>query len=258
MIKHIVVADDERSSAMLMSRSLEKEGFRVTTAYNGREAFNIVNSQQVDLLITDVVMPEMDGVDLYMRLKENPVTAHIPIIIVTDKEVFQESFSALGVELYSPKPFNLKDLMEKIKKVDAKATETRQYHKVVVIGPNRDVLDKMRIELQSRGCIVATVDNVIEIGLRCFLVNPRLIFVDLHSRDYATTKEIIASIRSYDFFKYTKIVLYANFSSDDVAGMPSLENMEVEIKACMEAGADKYIGRFNRVTFLEQLKDFGI
>lgn len=258
MIKHVVVADDERSNALMLARLLEKEGYTVTTAVNGLEALKIINSQPTDLLVTDVVMPEMDGVDLYMRLKESPDTAHIPIIIVTDKEVFQESFAALGVELYSPKPFNFPDLLMKIRKVDSQAIEQKKYHKVVVIGPHRDVLDKMRLELQSRNCIVATVDNVIEIGLRCFLVNPSIILIDLHSRDYATTKEIVRSIRSYEFFKYTTIIVYAHFTSDDVVGMPLLENLELEMKACMEAGANKYIGRFNRVTFLEQLKDVGI
>ena len=258
MIKNILVADDERSNVTMLARLLEKEGYHVSTASNGLEALKVVAAQPVDLLITDVVMPEMDGVDLYMRLKENPETAQLPIIIITDKEVFQESFAALGVELYSPKPFNFQDLLAKVKAIEAKVVEDRRYHKVVVIGPHREVLEKMQVELQSRSCIVATVDNVIEIGLRCFLVNPAFIIIDLHSRDYATTKEIINSIRSYDFFKYTKILVYAHFSSGDMVGMSILDNLEVEIQACMEAGATKYIGRFYRVTFLEQLKEFGI
>ena len=149
-------------------------------------------------------------------------------------------------------------ILKKIEKIESTYKDFRTIHKTVIIGPDRDVLEKMQALLQERNCIVAMVDNVIEIGLRCFMTNPRLILIDIHSRDYATTKEIIKSLRAYEFFKYTTIVIYSNFGSGDAAVIAGLDSMENEIHACLEAGANKYIGRFNRVTFLDQLKEFGI
>jgi len=258
MIKNILVADDERTTALLLARSLEKIGYNVIVTDNGRKALEIIKSRPLDLLITDVVMPEMDGVDLYMALKEDPLTATLPVIIVTDKEVFQESFAALGVELYCPKPFNLNDLFEKIRNIEAKSADKYIFHKVVIIGPDVDVLQKMKLMLTERNCIVAMVDNVIEIGLRCFLTNPSVIIIDIFSKEYATAKEIIRSLRSYEFFKRTTIVVYSNFEAGDGAVIPGLDSIDSEIHDCLAAGATKYIGRFNRVTFLEQLKEFGI
>ncbi|MFH0753012.1 MAG: response regulator [Candidatus Omnitrophota bacterium] len=258
MIKNVVVADDDRGSALLMASCLEKEGYRVYTAGNGRQVLDIIKNNPVDLVITDVVMPEMDGVDLYTELKSNPATENLPIIIITDKDVFQESFSALGVDFYTPKPFNFKDLQAKINKVDIQSQESSRIHKVAVIGPKKDVISKMGAILQSKNCIVGQVDSVIEIGLRCFLLNPSIIFIDLFSTDYAFSREIIKSLRSYAFFKNTKIVLYSTVTQEEASNSQLLDGIQTEIKECMSSGADHYIGRFNQVTFAEQLKEFNI
>jgi CheY-like chemotaxis protein len=258
MIKNIVIADDDPTTAYLLARGLENYGYAVISANNGRKALEIIKTRPVDLLITDVVMPEMDGVDLYMALKENAETANLPVIIVTDKEVFQESFAALGVELYCPKPFNMQLLLEKIKRVEARVIEGRRFRKVVVIGPDSEVLEKMRGMLSEKSCIVAMVDNVVEIGLRCFLTNPSLILIDIHTREYATTKEVVRSLRSFEFFKHTTIAIYSNFFAGDASVISGLDSLDEEIHSCLAAGANKYIGRFNMVTFLDQLKEFGI
>ncbi|MEI6437980.1 MAG: response regulator [Candidatus Omnitrophota bacterium] len=258
MIKNILVADDERGTAVLLAKSLEKEGYRVQIAENGVRALGIILSEKIDLLITDVVMPEMDGVDLYMELKNRPSTSSLPVIIVTDKEVFQDSFSSLGVEMYSPKPFNMEDLKEKIRKIEAYTMAKQVFHKVVVIGPDEDVLGKMRRELEKVNSIVVPVSKVIEIGLRCFLTNPQLILIDIYTPDYATTKEVIRSLRAYDFFKNTKIVVYSNHPADEVLEGPLLRSLEKVVQDCLKAGADTYIGRFDQATFLGHLKDFGI
>ncbi|MBF0571116.1 MAG: response regulator [Candidatus Omnitrophica bacterium] len=258
MIKNILVADDSQSSALLLSRLLEKEGYKVTIAENGIKALDIIMTQKVDLLITDVVMPEMDGVDLYMELKNRPSTASLPVIIVTDKEVFKESFSSLGVEMYSPKPFDMDDLKAKIKKIDAYVTVKRVFHKVVIIGPDEGVLEKMRQELEKVNCIVVPVNKVIEIGMRCFLTNPQVILIDILTQDYASTKEIIRSLRVYEFFKHTTIVVYANYDADEVKSGPLLQSLEKVVEDCLKAGANKYIGRFDQTNFLELMKEFGI
>ena len=186
------------------------------------------------------------------------MAASLPIIIVTDKGVFQESFASLEVDFYCPKPFNFHELLEKIKKVEAMACDPHVFHKVVIIGPDPDVLHKMERMLKERDCIIAKVDSVIEVGLRCFLVNPRIIIIDIHTREYATTREIIRSLRSYEFFKHTVILVYSNFAAGSAAVISGLDSVDEEIHACLAAGATKYIGRFNQVVFLEQLKEFGI
>jgi CheY-like chemotaxis protein len=110
-IKDILLAEDERGTAALIKRRLEQQGFHILLAGNGREALDIINSQKVDLLITDVVMPEMDGVELYLALKQDKKTESLPVIIITDKEMFQNSFSALGVDHFVDKASNINMLI---------------------------------------------------------------------------------------------------------------------------------------------------
>src|SRR5580698_9139353 len=97
MIKNILLAEDDRGTALLVKTQLEAKGYKVYTAGNGIEALKILSSQSIDLIITDVIMPKMDGVDLYAAVKNDPKKNHLPIIIVTDKDVFKKSFSSLGV-----------------------------------------------------------------------------------------------------------------------------------------------------------------
>ena len=172
--------------------------------------------------------------------------------------MFQESFSQLGVEFYCPKPYNFEELLGKIHKVASQISDARLFHKVVIFGPDLDALNKMSALLKERSCIVSTVENVIEIGLRCFLNNPHLILLDLHSKEYATTREIIRSLRSYEFFKKSDIIVYSNFVSGDMAVIAGMDSLDDEIHSCLKEGANKYIGRFNQVNFLDQLKEFGI
>jgi CheY-like chemotaxis protein len=257
MIKKIVVADDERGSALLLSRQLEKQGFEVHVAVNGIEALQSIEIHKPDLLITDVVMPEMDGVDLYTALRENPLTENLPVIMVTDKEAFQESFASLGVELFSPKPFNFQDLLGKINKVEEGAENRRRYNKLVLISQDLALLKRMRRLLEEKDCIVVEVSSIVEIGLRCFLANPRVIVMDLFALDIATTKEVIRSLRAYNFFRKTAIVIYSNVTQEQVA-KGALGNINSDVKECLDAGANKYIGSFNSLTFLENLKEFGL
>ena len=67
------------------------------TALTGQQGIELAKREDPDVILLDIVMPEMDGVDLYLALKRNKATATLPVIISTDKQMFLESFSALGV-----------------------------------------------------------------------------------------------------------------------------------------------------------------
>src|SRR5438876_12383075 len=112
MIKNILLAEDDRVTSLLVKTQLTTKGYFVYTAANGIEALKILSSQSIDLIITDVVMPQMDGVDLYEAVKKDPKTTDIPIIIVTDKAIFRESFASLGVSNFVEKTTNINVLLE--------------------------------------------------------------------------------------------------------------------------------------------------
>ena len=119
MPKKILAVDDEKHIVRLVQVNLEKEGFEVTTASNGREALEKVAADKPDLVVLDVMMPEMDGFEALKKLKEDPATAGIPVIMLTakaqDADVFRGWQS--GADLYLTKPFNPQELITFVKRI---------------------------------------------------------------------------------------------------------------------------------------------
>ncbi|MEO6909036.1 MAG: response regulator [Abditibacteriaceae bacterium] len=113
MTQKILVVDDEPHIVRLIQVNLEKQGYTVITASNGKEALDTVAAEHPDLVVLDVMMPEMDGMEALTRLKENPVTKDIPVILLTakaqDADVFEGWKS--GADLYLTKPFNPGELL---------------------------------------------------------------------------------------------------------------------------------------------------
>ncbi len=111
----ILVCDDEKDVVELISFLLEKDGYAVVTAKNGREALEVVAKEIPDLILLDVMMPEMDGYTVQTRLQEDPKTKNIPIIILTAKGQMRDVFAmSSNVAAYMEKPFDPKSLRQKI------------------------------------------------------------------------------------------------------------------------------------------------
>ena len=258
-IKDILLAEDERGIAILIKRELERQGFNVVVAGNGREALGIINSQKVDLLITDVVMPEMDGVELYLALKNNKDTEALPVIIITDKEMFQNSFSALGVDHFVDKASNIDMLMKKIREINLLRKDAKNYRKVLVHGGRSDVVQQMSSLLQGQKCLVTVVEDIIDVVPKAFQMKPHIILMDLLVEGQLQVHDVIRSLRCYDFLKDCAIVTYVYFSPNAVGkSQGAIELIGDKIKACQEAGAVKHLGPFNRTMFLESLREFGV
>ncbi|OGS38982.1 MAG: hypothetical protein A2551_01185, partial [Elusimicrobia bacterium RIFOXYD2_FULL_34_30] len=99
---------------------LEKEDYEVASAFDGLEALEKITNEKPDLVILDVMMPKLDGHSLNIRLKENPETKDIPVIVITGKGHLKEIITArkdVTIVDYLEKPFQMQELLEKIKKV---------------------------------------------------------------------------------------------------------------------------------------------
>jgi two-component system, OmpR family, alkaline phosphatase synthesis response regulator PhoP len=119
MAKKILAVDDERHIVRLVQVNLERQGYTVVTAYDGKEALEKVESEQPDLIVLDVMMPYMDGFEVLQNLKRNPTTRDIPVIMLTakaqDADVFRGWQS--GVDCYLTKPFNPMELIAFVKRI---------------------------------------------------------------------------------------------------------------------------------------------
>lgn len=123
---HILIAEDDESLLNLYSIYLKKEGYEVFPVRNGLEAFDILENKHVDLIITDIMMPEMDGYEFVRLLRsQNP---SIPILMITAKEDFASKHHGfkLGTDDYMVKPINLNELLLRVQALLRRANITSQ------------------------------------------------------------------------------------------------------------------------------------
>ena len=118
MGKAILIVDDEADILEMLQYNLEKEGYTVLTARNGKSALEQVKHKP-DLILLDVMMPEMDGWEVCRRLKQDPKTAAIPVLFLTARgtEVDEVIGLELGAEDYIVKPISMRKLLARVRAV---------------------------------------------------------------------------------------------------------------------------------------------
>ena len=123
----ILVVEDNIELLMLMKQLLQQH-YHVLTASNGLEALQVIQAHDTDLIVSDVMMPEMDGNELTTQLKQNPDYSHIPIILLTAKtqEEDRKESLQLGADDYITKPFRLGDLQVRINNIIANRRRIRR------------------------------------------------------------------------------------------------------------------------------------
>ena len=115
--KKILFIEDEPQQIMMVGMRLEANGYEVVSAMDGEDGLNKAYKERPDLILLDLIMPKLDGFTVCERLKKDPETRGIPIIVITameDKEVL-ERCRALGADDLIGKPFESKDLIRRIK-----------------------------------------------------------------------------------------------------------------------------------------------
>ncbi len=112
----ILMVEDNPELLQLLESVMENH-FQVVTAPNGKEALQILSQESVDFIISDVMMPELDGVELCARVKGAVQTSHIPFILLTAKSSYEHQLHGYeaGADDYIPKPFNLELMVLKVK-----------------------------------------------------------------------------------------------------------------------------------------------
>ncbi len=137
-VYRILLVEDNVELLMLMQTLLSSR-YHVTTAHNGKEALGLVEQQELDLIISDVMMPEMDGNELTRCIKENPNTSHLPVILLTAKtqESDREKSMRIGADDYVTKPFRMGDLELRIRNIIENRKRIRREFKAQTVEESR-------------------------------------------------------------------------------------------------------------------------
>jgi phosphate regulon transcriptional regulator PhoB len=126
----ILVIDDEKDIVELISYNLTKEGFSIIKAYDGETALKLVKLQKPDLLILDLMLPRMSGIDVCKTIRNNSDSANLPIIMVTAKA--DETDKIIGLEIgaddYITKPFGIKELVARVRAILRRLRDENKQH----------------------------------------------------------------------------------------------------------------------------------
>ena len=124
----ILIVDDEQDIADLVSYNLEKEGFTTIKAYDGESALKMLKAQKPDMVILDLMLPKMNGLDVCRAIRHNPETAKLPIIMLTAKGDVVDKIIGLeiGADDYVTKPFSVKELIARVRTIMRRLQEGKE------------------------------------------------------------------------------------------------------------------------------------
>ena len=112
--RHVLIVDDEPLIRDVLSTVLDLEDLEVSTAADGRSALEALETERPDVVVCDVTMPGIDGLEVCRRIKADPATAHLPVVLLTarDREEDRRAGREAGCDAYLTKPFSALRLIE--------------------------------------------------------------------------------------------------------------------------------------------------
>jgi len=152
MREKILIVEDEPDIIKMLEYNLKKEGFRITSVSDGREALRRSEREHPDIIILDLMLPEIDGLEVCKTLKQSSDTADIPVIMLTAKA--QETDKIVGLELgaddYITKPFSIRELTARVKAVLRRAGEKNKLPEIFEIGNLTIDFSKIKVTVGNK------------------------------------------------------------------------------------------------------------
>ncbi len=194
-MKKVLVVDDEKAIVQMLSMNLKSFGYNVIAAYDGYEALDILNYEKVDVILLDIMMPDMDGIEVCNRIKSNPETRVIPIIMVSAKTQIEDKVLGLnnGADDYLIKPFDIQELKSRI---DAAIRQ------VETIKNQQSNLKKGNISIDLNNFRVLCASNELDLTITEFKILSELL-----KTDKALNKDFLTNlIYGNDLFQNKRVL----------------------------------------------------
>lgn len=203
MSKKVIVVDDELSIVTLLQYNLEQAGFNVLTAMDGKKALELAETEQADVMILDLMLPELDGMEVCkeMRLKH----IQTPILMLTAKD--DEFDKVLGLELgaddYMTKPFSPRELVARVKAIIRRTTGTRTQD----VESNKVIVQE---EIKIKDLIIYPDQYEASYQEQKLDLTPKefelLLYLAHHKNRVLTRDQLLSAVWNYDFTGDTRIV----------------------------------------------------
>jgi len=189
----ILIVEDERTISAYIKRALEEQGYAVDAAYTGREALDWAGSAQYDVIVLDILLPEMDGITVCRNLRAQGNRS--PIIMLTARDAVDDRVTGLdaGADDYLVKPFALKELMARIRALSRRSLDIPKSPVLQIADLTLDTLTR-RVKRGNKTIELTAKEYAI---LECLMREP----------DHVLTRTQIAEhVWNYDVFNHSNVV----------------------------------------------------
>ena len=179
--RHILVVDDEPQITRVLRTSLSAHGYDVRVAHDGESALELMRDWRAELIVTDLGMPNIDGVELCRRVRH---TSEVPIIVLSVRDQEKTKIEALdaGADDYVTKPFSVDELMARIR---------ANLRRMAEISPAQTIIDAGAFHIDLDG-------HSVTVGGRDVRLTPKefdlLVYLAQHARKVITTRKLLAAV----------------------------------------------------------------
>jgi len=261
--KKILLVEDEDDSRILMAKKLEQSGYKVFQACHGLEGIQAAEDHCPDLIITDVVMPKMNGNEFVSVLRQRPLLKDIPIIVMSIRGNMRDYFERLGVNEFLSKPFLPKELVSAVDQFFNRSAGIRdtglEVKRVLIAGSDSECIGLLGEHVRSLGHHAECVLCPGEMISRAVSFSPEIILIDARL-DGAASFEIVRVFRRMPQFKKMPVLIYSSCQQenddDDIDAYQTRLHITACVNRCMDEGATEYIGKCRFEVFSERLKKY--
>lgn len=213
----ILIVEDEENMARFIELELLHEGYEVIKAEDGRKGLDIAESGEADLILLDIMIPELNGLEVLRRVRKN---SDIPVILLTARDAVMDKVSGLdaGADDYITKPFAIEELLARVR--------TALKRRVVIKNDNSDVLSFNKLSLYKLEHKVVYDNEEINLTNREF----NLLEIFLENKNIVLTRDtLMEKLCGYDFVGETNIidvyVRYLRTKIDDKYGIKLIKTV---------------------------------
>jgi DNA-binding response OmpR family regulator len=220
--KTIMIVDDEEDLRDTVEYKFSSSGFNVVTAVDGVDALEKLKTINPDLIILDMNMPRMNGLDFYNKITGSEDKPPYPVLVLTARANMEQLFKDLDVDGFMPKPFDLDALYQEGAAIVKKASglvktgdgaAQKRARRICIAENEKAVSDKLAIAFLDAGYVVNTAQSGASLIKRVGLDVPDVVVVKLSLNDIAGDVAIL-KLKRLEIAQKVKFVLYSNTGAD--------------------------------------------
>ncbi|WP_085509079.1 response regulator transcription factor [Thalassobacillus devorans] len=196
MAEKILIVDDEESIVTLLKYNIEQAGYDTDVAYDGSEALHKADENDYDLIVLDIMLPELDGMDVCKQLRINKMDTPILMLTAKDDEFDKVLGLELGADDYLTKPFSPREVVARIKAILRRANRTVQEEKKDTIEIADLVIYPQQYEAAINGKQLIFTPKEFEL----------LLYLAKHKGKVLARDQLLSAVWNYDFVGDTRIV----------------------------------------------------